>query len=122
MQWIVYLAGAAMIAAGAWFILYTENSRDFMKGFLSATKSMFISLTAIAIGILLMVASFYSEMTGFVFFLGLLAAAKGCLFLVNPRDIYSKSIDWFLNGASDQTYRLFGIISLILGTAMISWA
>jgi len=41
----------------------------------------------------------------------------GCL-IVN---LYNKIIDWYLNKATDQTYRFFGIVILIIGTAIFSW-
>ncbi len=121
MQWFLYFTGAVWIAAGAWFVLYTKESRDFTEKFLRTVNGMFVSFLALVFGILLIVSSFYSREPVFVFVLGILGAAKGCLFLANPRNIYFKARDWLLEKASDQTIRLFGIISLILGTAVLSW-
>jgi uncharacterized protein YjeT (DUF2065 family) len=44
----------------------------------------------------------------------------GIIFLI-PKNVYDELMDWYLNSASDQTYRLFGILSLVLGSAILSW-
>jgi uncharacterized protein YjeT (DUF2065 family) len=40
---------------------------------------------------------------------------------LNPRNSFEKIREWYLHTASDQTYRLFGIIMLIIGMAVFSW-
>jgi len=44
----------------------------------------------------------------------------GVIFLI-PKNRYNELIDWYINSASDQIYRLFGILSIIFGTAVLSW-
>jgi hypothetical protein len=43
------------------------------------------------------------------------------LFLFNPGNSFEKIREWYLHTALDQTYRLFGIIMLIIGMAVFSW-
>jgi len=57
----------------------------------------------------------------FIRIIGLLAIIEaGVIFLI-PKNRYDELIGWYLNSASDQIYRLFGILSIILGTAVLSW-
>jgi uncharacterized protein YjeT (DUF2065 family) len=46
---------------------------------------------------------------------------EGGLAFSNPRNMYNRLMDWYLDSISDQTHRLFGIITIILGTAVFSW-
>jgi uncharacterized protein YjeT (DUF2065 family) len=46
---------------------------------------------------------------------------KGVAFFIIPKDSYEKLMDWYLNSLSDQSYRLSGILGIILGTAVLSW-
>jgi len=54
-------------------------------------------------------------------FFGLMAVIEGVVFFVISKGLYDKFMDWYLNSLSNQTYRLFGIICIILGTAILSW-
>jgi uncharacterized protein YjeT (DUF2065 family) len=47
--------------------------------------------------------------------------AKGLFIFINPRGFYDKFSDWYFGSSSDQTHRLFGILAIILGTAILSW-
>ena len=53
--------------------------------------------------------------------LGILAMAKGVFIFLNPAGLWDQLTVWYTEKISDQTYRLFGIIALILGTAICSW-
>jgi uncharacterized protein YjeT (DUF2065 family) len=46
---------------------------------------------------------------------------EGLVFFIIPKDLYDKFMDWYINSLSDQIYRLFGIIGLIFGIAILSW-
>jgi uncharacterized protein YjeT (DUF2065 family) len=50
-----------------------------------------------------------------------LAVLKGGFIFWNPQNLYDKTLDWYLNSVSDQTFRFFGIITLIFGTVILSW-
>ncbi len=53
--------------------------------------------------------------------IGLLAIIEaGVLFLISKK-LYDELINWYVNLASDNIYRLFGIISLVFGTVFLSW-
>ena len=122
MKWILYLLAVIWISSGCFMILYTDEYRQKMKQFLEKVGRVVAASIALGAGILLVIAAFYSSSTTFVVILGLLAIAKGGIFLVNPGNAYEKMVNLYLNESSDQTYRFYGIIALVLGTALISWA
>ena len=121
MDWFLYVFSFLMVAGGAFFVLYTSDTRRYATELLQGGSQKLVAAASALIGVLLIVSASSSRMFGFVVFLGLLAAAKGAVIWFNPRGFYEKFRDWFLNHATDQTFRLFGIIWLIIGTAMFSW-
>ncbi len=122
MDWFIWLISVFWIAFGSLAILYTAPTRETSAKMVERLGRVPLGGVAVAFGVLLMVASRGSVQAGFILFLGLLGLIKGGLFLWNPGDIYEKSVQWSLVAASDQTYRFMGIVSLILGTALISWS
>jgi uncharacterized protein YjeT (DUF2065 family) len=121
MTWFLYLFSCFNIAAGALYILYTDACRQVLALLLGGTYRILVPVTAIAVGILLIAASFYSAMTGFILALGALVLAKGILLALNPGKVFEDLRGWYLHRASDQTYRFFGIIMLIIGIVILSW-
>ena len=62
----------------------------------------------------------FSRNPALVAVLGALALIKSVYLLFNPGNTYDALVAWFLR-ASDQTYRFFGIVMVVLGTALLSW-
>jgi membrane-bound ClpP family serine protease len=122
MEWFIWLISVFWIAFGSLAILYTAPTRETTGRMVARLGRVPLGVLAAVFGLLLMVASRGSIQAGFIFLLGLLGLIKGGLFLWNPGGIYEKSVQWSLVTASDQTYRFMGIVSLILGTALISWS
>ena len=121
MKWFLYLISFFWIAAGSCFILYTMQCRDLLKNLLSENYEKIISASIILIGILLIISAFQAQSFWFVIFLGIIAIAKGFFILFNPKNSFNHIKNWYLNSASNQTIRLFGIIIIVIGTAMITW-
>jgi len=121
MKWLLYIISVVWIGAGSAFILYTDQSRNFVKKLLAGTDAGLVSVAPITIGALLIVGAYQTAFPWFVLLLGILAAAKGCIYLFNPGKLADKLTGWFLEQASVHTYRLAGIIAIILGTALLSW-
>jgi hypothetical protein len=121
MKWFIVLISIAWIASGGLLILYTDRCRDMLAKVLERMGRVPMAAAAAVVGILLLISARSSVNPGVIFFLGLLALAKGGVFFWNPSDLFDKTRQWWLERASDQTYRLAGIIILILGTALISW-
>jgi hypothetical protein len=122
MKWFIYLFSMAWIAAGGFLILYTDQCRDIMGKAFARMGRVPMAATAAVIGLLLVLSARGSANAGVILVIGLLAIGKGVAFFWNPHQIYEKTLGWWLTGAADQTYRLAGIIVVVLGTALISWA
>ena len=120
MKTILYAFSLIYIAAGVCMILYTDETRNVFKRLVQmGLKAM--SVIAVVMGLLLIVAASASHYPWFLRIIGLFALAEGVLLFINPRDIMEKIYDWFLEQSSEQTFRAMGIITVIFGTALISW-
>ena len=121
MKWFIVLISIVWIASGGFLILYTERCRDMMTKVFEQMGRVPMAAAAALVGIFLLLSARSSVNPGVIVFLGLIALAKGGVFFWNPKQLFDKTRQWWLESATDQTYRLAGTISLILGTALISW-
>jgi len=122
MEWFLYLISLLWIAAGAWMILYTHESRNAMSVLIKGgVDRRIISVLPVVVGILLLFAASSSRHSWVIRLFGFMAVLKGGFIFWNPKNLYEKTTNWCLNAVSDQTYRLFGIITLIFGTVILSW-
>jgi uncharacterized protein YjeT (DUF2065 family) len=121
MNVFLYAISFLCIAIGCCTILYTNETRNFMKRLFNKIDRKFLSVFEAIMGILLLVSATASHHSWLIRLIGLLAVIEGGVILLMPKNLYDELINWYVNLLSDQTYRLFGILSLILGTAMLSW-
>jgi len=121
MKWFLYLISFSCIASGSCLILYTMQYRDLLKNVLTKSYEKIIAASAITIGLLLIISAFQAQGFWFILFLGIIAICKGVFVIFNPKKSFDNIRNWYLNTASDQTYRLFGIILIVIGTVMITW-
>ncbi len=122
MKWFLYTISVFYIVSGVCFILYTSQSREYTSILVKKVDRRILSVSTIIIGLLLIASSFYDRFLWVIVVIGALALIKGTFILLSPVSLYNKMIDWYLNKTTDQTYRFFGIIILIIGTAIFSWA
>ena len=121
MKWILYIISLLWIGIGSCIILYTPQSRAFLKKILHGVDLWLISILPITIGALLIISAYYSAAFWTIVVLGILAIGKGGFFIFNPGKAADRMMSWFLDEVSDNMYRLAGIIATILGTALLSW-
>ena len=121
MKLFLYAISFLCIAIGCCTILYTNETRNFLKRLFNRIDRKFLSVFEAIMGILLLVSATASLHSWLIRLIGLLAVIEGGVILLIPKNLYDELINWYVNSLSDQTYRLFGILSLILGTAMLSW-
>ena len=121
MAWFIYLIGAVWIGVGAFYILYTDESRDAYRALTERFQRQAFAVMAFIVGALLVAAAFFSHKPWLVGALGAVALAKSLYLFFDPGNTYDALIAWYIE-APDQTIRFFGIIMVVLGTAMISWA
>ena len=121
MKWLLYAISFLWITAGAWFIIYTTESRNVIKRLFDKTDRKILSVFPAIIGILLFISASWSLHSWFLRMLGIIAVIKGGIIFFNPKNLYDEMMNWYLNSLSDQTYRFFGIVMIIIGTAVLSW-
>ncbi len=121
MAWFLYLISVVWIAFGACAILYTQETRDMAKMLLSKTSRPVLSALPFVAGILLIISASSSGHPWIIRLFGVIGLLKGAFVYLNPQDMYNTTISWYFEGLSEQAHRFFGIISVILGTAVLSW-
>ena len=121
MKWFLYFISFAWIATGSYFILYTGESREVLKKMYFNIPREVLIVTTIGFGILFLMSAPHSLNSWAIVVFGILAIIKGVFFFLNPGNMFEKIRDWYLYTATEQTYRFFGIIMLLLGTAIFSW-
>jgi uncharacterized protein YjeT (DUF2065 family) len=121
MKWFLYAFSLIWISFGAGIIIYTRESKSMIKSLVTDLDRRFLSVLPAIFGVFLIIAATESRHSWFLRLIGILAVLKGGFIFWNPQNLYNKIVDWYLNSLSDQTFRFFGIIILILGTVILSW-
>ena len=121
MKLFLYLISLLWIGAGAGYILYTQKFREVYGNLIKGANEKLIAGLAVLFGIIFIFGAPLTRHSGFIVFLGMIALAKGVFIFFDPKGYWQKIKNWLVDEASDQTFRLFGIIALVLGTALFSW-
>jgi uncharacterized protein YjeT (DUF2065 family) len=121
MKWFLYAFCLIWISFGAGLIIYTRESKSMTKRLIADLDRRILSALPVILGIFLIIAASESRHSWFIRLIGILAVLKGGFIFWNPQNLYDKIADWYLNSVSDETFRFFGIITLILGTVILSW-
>lgn len=121
MKLFLYLFSITFLSAGCTLILYTTEYRRWFQNFVTNTPPKFLAALPAGIGLLLIISAFSSKYPAVIIILGILALLKGALVFLNPNNMFDQIKAWMFDTASDQTLRLFGIIAVVVGTAMVSW-
>ncbi|OEU65338.1 MAG: hypothetical protein BA867_10955 [Desulfobacterales bacterium S5133MH16] len=121
MKWFLYAISLFCVTIGCCTILYTNESRNVLRNIFNKIDRKILSAFEAIMGILLVVSATASHHSWLIRLIGFMAVIEGGIIFFIPKNLYDELIDWYLNSASDQTYRLFGIVTLILGTAVLSW-
>ena len=121
MKWFLYAFSFIWISFGTGLIIYTQESKRMIKRLVTDLDRRILSALPAIFGFFLIIAASESRHSWFIRLIGILAVLKGGFIFWNPQNLYDKTLDWYLNSVSDQTFRFFGIITLILGTVILSW-
>ena len=121
MKWFLFIFSVLWIAAGSWYILYTRQARQKALDLINAMPEKIMAALAVVFGLLLFFSASSSSNSGFIIFIGIISIAKGIFIFLNPKGYWDQVKAWYTDTASDQIYRLFGIIMLVVGTAIFSW-
>ena len=121
MKWFLYAISIFFIAIGCCTILHTNESRKFIRSLFNKIDRKIISAFEVTMGILLLFSATATHHPWIIRLIGLLAIIEaGVIFLIS-KNLYDELMNWYVNLASDNIYRLFGIISLVFGTVFLSW-
>lgn len=121
MIWFLYGVAFFWVAGGTLFILYTEESRRFLTVFMAGTRARSFAFIPMVVGLLLIISAWASGAFWFILILGLLAIGKGLYFLLGPQERITTLLTWWVKSAQDRTYRLWGLIMVLLGMVILSW-
>jgi uncharacterized protein YjeT (DUF2065 family) len=121
MKIFLYAISFIWVAAGSCLILYTTESRRLARQMLEEFNIKIMAVAGMIFCVCLLIAAPAASNSWFIVLLGLMGLIKGGLFIVNPQNIFETTRDWYLNKATDQTFRFFGIMMLVIGTAVFSW-
>lgn len=119
---VLYILAILWIGVGTFLILYTESTKAVFRKLFYTEHFRWLAALPLFFGILLVVGAFsHKEMFWLVFVLGVLALLKGVFLIMGPSAQIKKWLDWWFYKASERTIRLNGLISVILGTAILSY-
>ncbi|OEU68532.1 MAG: hypothetical protein BA867_10985 [Desulfobacterales bacterium S5133MH16] len=121
MKWFLYAISFLWITAGSLSIIYTTESKNVMKRLFNKIDRKVLSVFPVIIGVLLLISSSWSLHSWFLRILGAMGIIKGGIVFFIPKNLYDEMTNWYLNSVSDQTHRFLGIVSIIIGTAVLSW-
>jgi len=120
MVWYLYLVALMFIGVGVFLILNTEQFRKFNQNFIETGNYRLWGLAGGIFGVLLAVSSFWSGVVWFLLILGLAFAALGAFFLLGQEERVDALLRVWV-AVSDRGLRLWGLVLVVVGTAILSW-
>mgnify|MGYP001821879579 FL=1 len=121
MKWFLYAISLIYVSVGCCSILYTNETKNYVRRIFNNMDQKILSALPFIFGILFILSASTTHIPWLFRFIGLMAVIEGVVFFLIPKDLYENFMDWYLSSLSDQTYRLSGILGIILGTAFLSW-
>ena len=121
MKWFLYSISLIWISIGCCNILYTSETKNLMRRMIKGIDLKILSILPFVAGVLFLLSASVCRFPWVIRFIGLMSLIEGVLAFTNPSNLYNKLMDWYLDSLSDQTHRLFGIITIIIGAAVLSW-
>ncbi len=122
MKWVLLILSVLWIGYGVLTIVYTSISRGFTQKLINPDKMKPVAFVPLVTGIILVIGSIWEQSLFWLsMVLGILALAKGAYLFAGPPEQVKSFTNWWLNGASDETLRLFALISFIIGSAVLAF-
>jgi len=120
MVWFLYIVAILFIAVGSFLVLHTEKALEISEAAIEKGGHRMWGVGGAVFGILLSVASFWSGVVWFLFLVGLVIAGMGLfLFLGEEQKVQPFIQTW--SSLSGVGVRLWGLILVVTGTAILSW-
>ena len=122
MNILLYILAILWIVMGTFLVLYTEATQEVLKKLFFTDHFRWVAALPLIFGIILVVGAFFhKEMFWLIFVLGVLGILEGLFLIIGPSGQIKELIDWWFHKASERTIRVSGLISIILGTAILSY-
>lgn len=119
---VMYIISILWIAWGSFLIIDTRPAREFWGKLFFRENIRLFGIVPFIFGLILVVGAFYSgKMFWLALILGLLALLKGVYLFIGRQPQIMNLLEWWSSRASDGTIRLFGLITFILGCALLSY-
>ena len=120
MVWFLYIVALLFIVKGSILVLHTEKALDLSEIILERGTYRIWGVAGCVFGILLAIASFWSGVVWFLFILGLMFAGIGAfIFLGEEEKVQPLMRTW--SSMSGTGLRMWGLILVVTGTAILSW-
>ena len=120
MIWFLYIVAVLFIAKGSFLVLYTEKALDLSERVLERGNRRIMGAGGAVFGILLCVASFWSGVVWFLFILGLMFAGLGSFVSLGEEEKVQPLLRTW-GSLSATGMKLWGLILVVTGTAILSW-
>ena len=121
MAWFLYFISIVYIVWGCCFILAPMESKENMRLITERGERRIWAAIAIIAGVLFLLSFNASSHPWIILLVGILAIVKGAVFFINPGGLYEKALKWLYGDLTEQAYRIYGIVALILGTVIFCW-
>jgi len=120
MKGYLYIISTISFLLGIALVLYTDTLINRLRLLISIGKTAerIISFFVLAAGVTLAFAAVDGLNFEFILGSGIIVALAGLVFLINPKRIFEKTVEWFVDKASPRVLRLFGILLVIMGEAV----
>lgn len=119
MRWPIYLTGFIMLVLGSGIVINPEIVRKLID-YIDGLKWRIYSAGAVRVilGILLIGSAGNARLYGFILTLGILITLAGIACFTVPVKSLAKAIAWYRD-RSVFTYRLIGILALVLSSILL---
>lgn len=122
MKWILFAIALIWIVLGTWANLYPVQVNERLRSFFERIAPRWAAVVGLAVGILLLIAAPASRQgVGFVRLLGLIAILKAVVFVIMSKERYKRLLDWWFAPIREHSWRVWGLLMLVLGVVMLSW-
>jgi len=122
LKWILYSIAIIWIVLGTWANLYPVQAHGRLRSLVEGIAPRWAAVVALAVGLILVIAAPASTQgVGFVRLLGLLGILKGFVIFLVSKERYQSLMDWWFAPAREPSWRVWGLLMLVLGVVMISW-
>ena len=118
MVWFLFVMGLIWVIGGTLMLFAIRVVREEYFSRIKIEDPRKWSPLPLAGGILFLLSASSSSQVTFIVILGLLSLLKGLVFLFGPREKVKGMIDWWFK-ASDKTYRVWGVVVMGLGIAIL---